>query len=117
MQSDESRRIVNMVEDDKSSLLWLRDDNSYHSRMSILTENSQLLDTRFDFDREIFNSKAYQVAIRSNMRQALSNKTDTRLRRETFPLRPLANAFNHLQLDDSEDAQTVREERLVSLSY
>ena len=116
MQSDESRRIVNMVEDDKSSLLWLRDDNSSHSRMSISTENSLLLDTRFDFDREILNSKAYQVAIRSNMRQALSNKTDTRLPRETFPLRPLANAFNHLQLDDSKGAQTVREERLVSLS-
>ena len=50
------------------------------------------------------------------MRPALPNKTDTILRREPSPLRPLANAFSHLQLDDSQHPQTVREERLVSSS-
>lgn len=112
MQSDESRRIVNQIEDDKSSLLWLRDVNSDHSRASISTENSQMLDTTFDFDREIFNSKAYQAAIRSNMRQALSNKEDTTAKRDGFPLDTLTDALDYVQLDDSEDVQTVREQSL-----
>ncbi|MCJ1265924.1 hypothetical protein MMC22_005806 [Lobaria immixta] len=112
LQSDESRRIVNQIGDDKSSLLWLRDVNSNHSRTSISTENSQMLDTIFDFDREIFNSKAYQAAIRSNMRQALSNKADTIAKRDRLPLDTLTDALDHVQLDDSEDVQTVREQSL-----
>lgn len=112
MQSDESRRIVKLVEDDMSSLLWLRDENSRHSRISILTENSQMLDAVFDFDREIFNSKAYQVAMRSNMRKALSKKTETMAQPELSPLRTSTNAFDHVQLNHNENAQTVRDERL-----
>lgn len=114
MQSDESRRIVNLVEDDMSSLRWLRDENSHDSRKSILTENSQMLDTDFDFDREIFNSKVYKAAIRSTMRQALSGKADKLVRRERFPLDSLTHSFDHVRLDDNdnEDTQTIREERL-----
>lgn len=92
LQTDESRRIVNLIKDDMSSLLWLRDEDSHHSRISISTENSHMLNKIFDFDHEIFNSKVYQVAIRSNMRQALSKKADTTAQRERFPF--LSNGLN-----------------------
>lgn len=103
MQSDESRRVVNLIEDDMSSLLWLRDENSRHSIISLSTQNSEMFDATFDFDREVFDSKAYQVAFRS----ALSNKVDTRSKREIFPLRTLESTFDHVQLDGNEDTQTV----------
>lgn len=65
LQNDESRHIIHLVKDDTSSLLWLRDKDSCLSRQSVASENSNMLDVSFEFDREVFNSKAYQVAIRS----------------------------------------------------
>lgn len=116
LQRDESRRIVKLVEDDMSSLLWLRDENSRHSRISISTENSKMLDAEFDFDPEIFNSKAYQVAMRSNMRKALSKKKETMAQRKRSPLSTLTNALDYVQLDDNENAQAVEKERLGHFS-
>jgi hypothetical protein len=37
------------------------------------TFNSKLLETVFDFDGEVFNSRVYQVALRSNMKEVLSH--------------------------------------------
>lgn len=111
LQSDESRRIVDQVEDDMSSLLGLRDGNSRLSWTSTSTENSQMLDAIFDFDREIFRSKAYQVAMRSNMKQALSSKANTTTQRERHSLGTFTDAFDHVRLDDNEDALTVRAQR------
>lgn len=117
LQSEESRRTVSLVEDNMSSLLLLSNENSHHSRLSISTENSQELDTMFDPDREIFNSKAYQAAIRSKTRQALSKKADTIAQPEQSPLENLTKAFDHVQLGDNGDAQKVGEECLSPLSY
>lgn len=111
LQSDQSHRIVDQVEDDMSSLLGLRDGNSRLSRTSISTKNSQMLDAIFDFDREIFRSKAYQVAMRSNMKQALSSKANTTTQRERHSLGTFTDAFDHVRLDDNEDALTVRAQR------
>lgn len=71
LQKRESRQIVDSVRDDSSSLLWLRDDESCCTQKTTITETSEFLDTSFTFDREIFNCKPYQVAIRSNMKQAV----------------------------------------------
>ena len=57
-----------------SSLLWLRDADSCYSRGSIASESSKLLDRIFDFDREIFTSRVYQGAMRSNMNKMVHHK-------------------------------------------
>ena len=74
LQSDRSRHIVDVVRDDLSSLLVLRDNDSSRRSQSILSESSSRLNKKFDFDREILSSKVYQMAIQSNMRQPLSRK-------------------------------------------
>ena len=74
LQSSESRHVIQRLKDDTSSLLWLRDSESILSRRTVSTCNSKLLDTVFDFDSEVFNSRAYQVALKSNMKQVLSHK-------------------------------------------
>ena len=77
LQSDESRHIFQQVEDDKSSLLLLIDKDSCRSSVhSLASESSDLLDRDFEFDREVFNSRAYRTAARANMREALS-RTNT----------------------------------------
>ncbi|MCJ1388715.1 guanine nucleotide-binding protein subunit alpha [Xylographa bjoerkii] len=80
LQDNESRRLINLVKEDTSSMLWLGEIASSYTRNSTITHSSNLLDTIFDFDREIFNSKAYQVALRSNMKQVLSQKQNRGLR-------------------------------------
>lgn len=46
------------------------------------------------------------------MRQALLSKADTITKRDRLPLDTLIDTLDHVQLDDSEDVQTVREQRL-----
>ncbi|MCJ1377204.1 guanine nucleotide-binding protein subunit alpha [Xylographa soralifera] len=74
LQSPESRHVIQRLRDDTSSLLWLRDSESILSRKTMSTFNSKVLETVFDFDGEVFNSKVYQLALRSNMKQVLSHK-------------------------------------------
>ncbi|MCJ1403255.1 guanine nucleotide-binding protein subunit alpha [Xylographa trunciseda] len=74
LQSLESRHVIQRLRDNTSSLLCLRDSESILSRKTVSTFNSKLLETVFDFDGEVFNSRAYQVALRSNMKQVLSHK-------------------------------------------
>lgn len=62
------------MEDDRSSLLLIRDSESYHTRKTRFTEGTDLLDIDFEFDREVFDSRAYRAAVISNMRQAKANK-------------------------------------------
>ena len=71
LQNSNNREIITKVRDETSSLLWLRDDESQCTRKSICTENSELLDSSFTFDREIFNSRAYLAALKSNMKRVV----------------------------------------------
>ena len=73
LRKPDSCQIIQLARDDTSSLLWLRDDesNDTRDRRSILTENSDLLDAAFVFDREVLASKAYLAAIRSNMKRVV----------------------------------------------
>ena len=113
METDESRHIIRMIEDDTSSLLWVRDTEAYscYTRKSVLTENSTILDTVFEFDREIFHSRAYQVAARSNMKQTLKDRNRIDLHNE---VPPSTNDFGLSRLmqfnDDDEDVQTIKGE-------
>ena len=68
LQKPDNCQIIQSARDDTSSLLWLRDDESYGTRKSTCIENLELLDASFTFDREIFSSKAYLAAMRSNIK-------------------------------------------------
>ncbi|MCJ1266120.1 hypothetical protein MMC22_006002 [Lobaria immixta] len=108
LQSDESRRVVNLIEDDMSSLRWLRDENSQYSRKSTMAEDSQTLDKNFEFNRGIFSSMAYRAAMRSTMRQALSGKADKMAQCESSTLSTLPGSFIR---DNNEEILTIRKER------
>ncbi|RDL41329.1 Transducin (Alpha subunit), insertion [Venustampulla echinocandica] len=70
LQDDESRRIIKRVEDNRASLLSLRDSASENTRRSKLTDNSNLLDTEFDFDQEVVTTRVYRAALRSTLQRA-----------------------------------------------
>ncbi len=59
-----------------------RNRDSWSTQHSVVTENSDRLDMKFPFDGEIINSRAYQTAIRSSIRQALSRKGDKTAQRQ-----------------------------------
>ncbi|KAI4124009.1 MAG: hypothetical protein LQ341_007123, partial [Variospora aurantia] len=71
LRRPENHEIICSVRDDSSSLLWLRDDDSCGTRKSTCTETSDFLDASFTFDPEIFKSRAYLSAMRSNIRGAV----------------------------------------------
>ena len=96
---------MHLVKDDTSSLLLLRDTDSYLSRHSILSDSSSMLNVSFEFDREVFNSKAYQVAIRS----ALSRKKGKMPQRQAPPLNDAIDVVDHQRFNNTEDdAQTLQ---------
>lgn len=69
LDSNESRQIVKRVEDNRTSLLTLRDTTSQCTEISIVTENLSLLDQDFDFDGEVLTSDVYRAAWRANLRK------------------------------------------------
>lgn len=53
-------------------MIWLLDSDSIAATLqSVGTEDLETIHTRFDFDSEVFTSRAYQVATRANMIDAL----------------------------------------------
>lgn len=110
LQSDESRHIFQQVEDDKSSLLWLRDKDSCRTAVhSLVSESSDLSDLDFDFDREVFNSRAYRTAARANMREALSRtKKGKTVQREGSSLDDsVEDVESGCSIEPEDDVQTV----------
>jgi hypothetical protein len=69
-----SRLVFEQVKDDTSSLLLLRDRDSFISRQSSAVDSVDFVDTEFGFDRELFSSKAYRSVARSWMRQSILRK-------------------------------------------
>lgn len=111
LQRRESRRIVRRIEDDKSSLLWLRDNDSCGTVHSIVSESSDLLEVNFDFDPEVFNSRAYQTAVRANMRQALAKKKGKMVHREKPASDDIIRDIDSIcSIRPEDDAQTVKAE-------
>lgn len=69
-----------------------------------------MLDTVFDFDCEIFHSRAYQVAARSNMKQALKNRNRTDVHNDVTPSTNEFGLPSFMQSDDGDqDVQTIKE--------
>ena len=68
----EAREILEVMEDETSSLLCVADSTSNTSQPTTLSETSTALDISFPFDTEILNSRIYAVAYRSHLRLALA---------------------------------------------
>ncbi|MCJ1434227.1 guanine nucleotide-binding protein subunit alpha [Xylographa pallens] len=108
LQSLECRHIIQRLRDDTSSLLWLRDSESILSKRTVSTSNSKLLETVFDFDGEVFNSKVYQVALRSNMKQVLSHKPSGRSKTSDV-VSPTTDDNSPFENDDADsDTETIK---------
>lgn len=73
LQSKESRHLFSLARDDTSSLLFLRDAESCLTYRSVAPDSVDLIETRFNFDPELFNSKPYRSATRYNMIQAIQS--------------------------------------------
>ena len=67
--------MFNRVKDDTSSLFGLRDTESRRTIKSIVSDSFEYINRVFDFDREVFASKVYRMATRSNMTRAISYDT------------------------------------------
>ena len=102
LQNSSNREIITKVRDETSSLLWLRDDESQCTRNSICTENSERLDSSFTFDREVFNSRAYLAALKSNMKRVV-REAHSRAQAKHAPGGVLEAAFH-----GDEDTKTIR---------
>ncbi len=113
MQSDESLHTLHLAEDDKSSLLWLRDKDSCHTVNSVVTESSNMLDVEFGFDHEVFSSRAYLVAMRANMKQAISRKVGEKAQRQGPPLDDARVVSSYGRLNEAEvNVQRVEDKPL-----
>ena len=79
LDNTETRSILDRAKDASSSLLWLRDSDSFTERGSICSEGSSKLSLRFSFDQEIIGSRAYRTLfvsfIKQRVRHVWSSKT------------------------------------------
>ncbi|KAL8646043.1 MAG: hypothetical protein Q9226_007038 [Calogaya cf. arnoldii] len=110
LQSSESRDAIQRLRVDTSSLLWLRDSESILSRKTVSTCNSDLLETVFDFDREVLNSRAYHAATRFNMKQAISHKRPGQTK-SNDPASSNMTTMAYLEVDEASaetDTDTVK---------
>ena len=72
LRNGESRQIIKRVEDNRASLLSLRDTQSQHTMISNASETWSLFDREFDFDQDVITTNVYRAALKSNMREASS---------------------------------------------
>ena len=71
LESDRSRKIINQIKDDTSSLFCLRDSMSFRTSFTSPTERFSMLSREFDFDAELVQSKVYNKQMKSFMRRAI----------------------------------------------
>ncbi|KAI9661013.1 MAG: hypothetical protein M1821_009340 [Bathelium mastoideum] len=69
LQSTESRKVIQRVRDDSSSLLLKRDTDSFRSDRHNPPDDLSRLDASFTFDQDIFRSHVYQSAMLSAIEQ------------------------------------------------
>jgi hypothetical protein len=75
LSARESRYILQLARDETSSMRWLTDTDSNSmagTLQSVGTQDLETVHARFDFDSEVFTSRAYMVASRANMIDALT---------------------------------------------
>ena len=108
------RQVIKQLRDDTSSLLWLKDSESILSKKAVSTTNSKVLDTVFEFDSKVFNSRAYQMVLRSSMKHVLSYKPSRHFKRSA-----LASPNDAFLLGNNEvsvDSETIKAESVSDTS-
>lgn len=73
LEKSSSRQIFQRVKDDSSSLIVLRDKASSYSQC---TDNLSRVSVAFPFDRELFESKVYEKALRGSLKEALRRRQE-----------------------------------------
>ncbi|KAL9070890.1 MAG: hypothetical protein Q9161_004532 [Pseudevernia consocians] len=74
LEASQSRRILDQVKDDSSSLIVLRDSTSFSSSWAMSTERSSVLNRVFDFDGEVMESKVYRNHMRYLIRRVFRKR-------------------------------------------
>lgn len=98
-----SRHETTLVKEDTSSLLVIGDADFNYTDWTVSTGNSNFIDSRFDFDGEIFKSRVYQGALRSNMMHNLSRQHRNMDFLCPKSIRSPKGAIHDLRLKDSGD--------------
>ncbi|KAH7323044.1 hypothetical protein B0I35DRAFT_426992 [Stachybotrys elegans] len=73
MKSDNSKAIISLARDCSSSIKGLSDG------FSVVSENTDRISTKFDFDTVVLATRVYQETSRSHLRQAIRAKKSQRL--------------------------------------
>ncbi|MCJ1314931.1 hypothetical protein MMC15_000245 [Xylographa vitiligo] len=113
LQSLESRHVIQRLRDDTSSVLLLQDSELHFSGKTVSTSNSKLFETVFDFDGEVLNSKVYQMALRSNMKQALPHKASGPSKTSDLAFSSTHDTFLSDLDDASADAETIKAKSIL----
>lgn len=74
LNSAEAQSIIEVMEDETSSIFCIADNRSITSRQSKVSEFSATLDIPFRFDAEVLSSRIYAVAYRSHLRQVIASE-------------------------------------------
>lgn len=70
LEKTSTRRVIERIKDDASSLYVQRDSTSIYSRY---TDNLSKISKMFEFDRELFISKVYEKALRGSLKDTVEN--------------------------------------------
>ncbi|KAJ9610783.1 hypothetical protein H2200_005560 [Cladophialophora chaetospira] len=70
LEEKKSRRLIDQVKDDSSSLIVLCDSASFVTKRTQTTTATSKFSVNFSFDAEILQAKAYMTTLRSLMRRA-----------------------------------------------
>jgi hypothetical protein len=90
------------MRDDSSSLIVLRDSESYLTDTTCSTERSSRLSVKFSFDHELLQSRVYQGTVRSLIRWATAGKSTV--------------TYGYLSLKEITDGQDPRRKILTAMS-
>jgi hypothetical protein len=98
LEKSSTRKMIRRVKDDTSSLYIQCDSMSLHSRVSQCSDTLSKMSKTFEFDRELFISKAYERIHEKILRGSRHNTAQT-LRRRKDNVESTPDLFNVLAAD------------------
>jgi guanine nucleotide-binding protein G(i) subunit alpha len=112
LEKTSTRRVINRVKDDASSLYVQRDSMSIYSRC---TDNLSKISKMFEFDRELFISKVYEKALRGSLKDTVENIRQKQLRPDVSVSREERDRGMIIERDIKEHAMKMKREVRVLL--
>jgi len=110
LEKKSTRKVFRRVRDDSSSLYVQRDSTSLYSRY---TDNLSKISKVFEFDRELFVSKVYEIALRSSLKDTVENLRRHESHGDSSPEEKERTKLIDRQLE--EDSRRLRRECKVLL--